>query len=148
MEPPRVDAEMRRLGGVISASGLPRQGVPACSSCHGAQGEGLLPIFPYLAGQQRSYLERQLTKWKAGERGGDPLDVMRRIASALTDEQIRAAAAYFAALPPKPPAGLAEAAIDAPADGWAAGVGAAPGSTPQPLPPYLRPEWRDDRARR
>jgi cytochrome c553 len=147
-QPRRVgEADLRRLGGVISATGLPRQGVPACASCHGARGAGLLPVFPYLAGQQPSYLERQLLKWKAGERGGDPLDVMRRIAGAMTEEQIRAVAAYFASIPVTPPVGLAEAAAEeetlTPPLGGVAGTGAASGvGSPRPLPPYLRPDWR------
>lgn len=98
--PPQSDVEERQLGGAIAATGLHQQDVPACSTCHGANGEGQPPVTPALAGQYAPYLEHQLLLWKRGDRGGDPLDVMSRIASAMTDEQIGAVSLYYATVRP------------------------------------------------
>ena len=39
-----------------------------CSTCHGAQGQSTSPIFPSLAGQNREYLAKQLTDFRAKKR--------------------------------------------------------------------------------
>ncbi|HEV7346215.1 MAG TPA: c-type cytochrome [Devosia sp.] len=98
VEAPEADIEVRQIGGAIAAVGLPRQGVPACSSCHGTQGEGLPPVNPALAGQFAPYLEHQLLLWKNGLREGDPMNVMARIASAMTEEQIEAVSLYYGSI--------------------------------------------------
>lgn len=99
-EPPEVSAQTLQRGGAIAAVGLPERGVPACTGCHGANGVGQPPTYPYLAGQHPAYLEHQLHLWKDGRRGGDPLNVMQDIAERLTDEQIRAVALYFGSIRP------------------------------------------------
>lgn len=88
---------VHRSGGTIVAVGLPEQGVPACSSCHGANGTGMPPVYPRIAGQDEAYLVDQMLSWKQGRRGGDPLDVMRIIAQAMSEEQIADVSAYLAA---------------------------------------------------
>lgn len=95
---PEADVQVLQIGGAIAAVGVPDQGIPACSSCHGAQGEGLPPVNPALAGQFAPYLEHQLLLWKRGLREGDPMDVMERIASAMTPDQIRAVSLYYASI--------------------------------------------------
>jgi cytochrome c553 len=98
----RHDEQLLERGQQIATSGLPDEaGVPACSTCHGDQGLGNAPLYPYLAGQYRPYLEHQVKLFKAGRRGGDPLNVMHAIAARLSDEQIEAVAAYFASLRPQ-----------------------------------------------
>jgi cytochrome c553 len=97
----RHDEQLVDQGEQIATSGLLQDaGVPACSTCHGDRGLGSSPVYPYLAGQYQPYLERQLRLFKAGRRGGDPLNVMHHIASKLADQQIEAAGAYFASLRP------------------------------------------------
>lgn len=78
----------------------------ACSSCHGEQAQGN-PILaaPVLAGQQQSYLIRQLGNFKSGLRGNNPGDSagaqMQAMAATLSDEQsIADLSAYLASLPP------------------------------------------------
>lgn len=95
-----ADARQRQLGGALSAVGMPSRGVTACTSCHGRMGEGVPPSAPALAGQFASYTALQLRLWKQGERRNDPLGVMARIARGMTEEEIDAAAAYFASLDP------------------------------------------------
>lgn len=96
-----ADVRQRQLGGALSAVGVPERGVTACTSCHGRVGEGVAPSVPALAGQFAPYTALQLRLWKRGERRNDPLGVMAQIARGMTDEEIDAAAAYFAALDPK-----------------------------------------------
>ena len=71
--------------------------VPACSSCHGAAGEGNAAAgFPRLAGIGSSYIASQLSAFAAGTR---PDPVMGPIAKALNSDQKQAVSIYYAALP-------------------------------------------------
>jgi cytochrome c553 len=92
------DISIRQRGGAISAVGIPEQGVAACQSCHGENGQGDPPTVPVLAGQYAPYLALQLKRWKEGKRDGDPLNVMRHIAEQMSEEEIAAVAAYFEAV--------------------------------------------------
>lgn len=94
------DPILLQKGGAISAMGLQDKGVAACVNCHGPAGKGLPPSFPYLAGQYGPYIELQFRLWKEGKRNNSPLQVMEHIAKALSDEEIRALAVYFASLRP------------------------------------------------
>jgi cytochrome c553 len=76
-----------------------------CAACHGAQGVAIAPNFPNLAGQSATYLYVQLKEFRQGERN-DP--VMTGQAAALSDDDMRDLASYYASLPPKP-AGRADA---------------------------------------
>lgn len=81
-------------GGSILASRLhemgdPRRGIPACASCHGADGQGNAGN-PPLAGQPEPYLVRQLRDWRDGNRYGDPRGDMTRISKALTPAELAA----------------------------------------------------------
>lgn len=90
-------------GHEIAAHGA-ASGVPACSSCHGAAGEGLAAQqAPRLAGLDAGYLADQLDRFAAGGRKNQ---TMGPLAKALTPDQRRAVADYFAHLPapqPTPP---------------------------------------------
>jgi cytochrome c553 len=101
--PPRSDAdvEVLQIGGTIAAAGIATQGVPACNGCHGPNGIGQPPIYPYLAGQYAPYTEHQLMLWKQGRRDGDPMNIMELIAKAMTPEQIRAVSLYFESVRPR-----------------------------------------------
>ncbi|MGR9099743.1 MAG: c-type cytochrome [Gammaproteobacteria bacterium] len=65
-----------------------------CMGCHGATGGGR-GMFPRLAGQQPSYLAKQLKNFRNKTRPGGP---MRAMAAGLSDETIDALAAYLASL--------------------------------------------------
>ena len=95
-----ADALLLQRGAAISATGLPEKGVAACVNCHGPSGRGLPPSFPYLAGQYAPYVELQFRFWKEGLRRNDPLGVMQHIAKQLSEDEIKAVAAYFASMPP------------------------------------------------
>jgi cytochrome c553 len=70
--------------------------VATCASCHGANGLGvdapLEPKPPILAGQHADYLEQALSAYRNGRRKNL---VMGGMAQSLTDEDIKALAAYF-----------------------------------------------------
>lgn len=90
-------------GRAIATTGLPGQLVPACVECHGPGVGRRNPHYPVLAGQYAAYIVQQLSLFQAGHRGGTPYHhIMHRIAGRLTNEQIRAVAAYFASLPAPP----------------------------------------------
>jgi len=67
----------------------------ACQACHGFDGVAKLPDAPNLAAQPASYLERELRAYRAGTRSNE---VMGVAAKALSDNDIRDLAAYYAAI--------------------------------------------------
>ena len=97
---PAVEPEVLARGRKIAEDGLPEADVQACNLCHGADGAGNAPLFPYLAGQYAPYTELQMQLFKRGVRVNDPVAVMRDIAEDLSDDDIRAVALYFEWLRP------------------------------------------------
>jgi len=69
----------------------------ACGACHLMSGQGH-PESADLAGQPAAYLIRQMAYYKAGTRKDDAR--MGPIAKIMSDEDVRQAAEYFAALKP------------------------------------------------
>lgn len=67
-----------------------------CAACHQLDGIGKADPYPNLAAQKRGYLAKQLRDFRSGRRR-HPL--MNAVARNLSDEQIAAVAAYYAALP-------------------------------------------------
>lgn len=85
-------------GKKIYEGGIEKSDVPACAGCHGpdAKGQGQ---FPRLAGQLSDYIFSKLTNWDK-ERGQKPTNpdnsaIMAPIAHNLTEQQIKAVAAYL-----------------------------------------------------
>lgn len=66
-----------------------------CVACHGANGIGVSPAWPTLAGQHESYLEHALNQYRDGTRK-DP--VMSQMAGTLSDEDVAILSAYYAEL--------------------------------------------------
>ena len=64
-----------------------------CSACHGMDGNSAVPNWPKLAGQHASYLERQISLIKSGDR---QVPEMAGIAASLTEQDIADLAAYYA----------------------------------------------------
>lgn len=86
------------LGEKIYKGGIASLGVPACASCHGANGAGIPVQFPRLAGQHAEYTITQMKAWRSGERANDPAKMMRMVASKLSDADIEAVADYIQGL--------------------------------------------------
>jgi len=79
------------------------RGLAACSQCHAPNGNGIGSAFPGISGQHAAYLKAQLQAWKAGTRANDPLGLMKAAADRLTDAEIDALSAYYAAQPAAAP---------------------------------------------
>lgn len=93
--PVRAPAEPAGPSPVVWTAGAPARGVPACATCHGANGEGVGPGNPALAGQPAAYTIDQLERWKSAERRNDPRNVMRDAVAGLTAAEIAAIAAWL-----------------------------------------------------
>jgi len=65
----------------------------ACAACHGDDGNSPSNLYPKLAGQHATYIEKQLQQFKSGERA-DP--IMMGMAAALSQEDMQDLAAYYA----------------------------------------------------
>ncbi len=91
----QCDAEIGRL----YHEGDAQRGIASCASCHGADGLGVGPGNPPLAGQPAAYLAEQMRAWREGERYGDTNFVMLRIARALDPQELAPLSAYSASLP-------------------------------------------------
>lgn len=70
-----------------------------CAACHGTEGNSPLPANPILAGQHAAYLEAQLVAYKSGARANP---IMAGMAAAITPEDARNVAAWYARQVPKP----------------------------------------------
>lgn len=70
-----------------------------CAACHGADGNSAVPIWPKIAGQHASYLERQLGLIKSGAR---PVPEMAGIVGSLSDQDMADLAAYYSTQTVKP----------------------------------------------
>jgi cytochrome c553 len=82
-------------GRAIFVSGIPDRGVPACSACHGAHGEGMGEI-PRLAGQHADYILKQLLVFRhAGLRPRG--ESMKVISGNLSNQDMRSVAAFLEA---------------------------------------------------
>ena len=104
-----ADTGAGERGAEIAQRGVPANGIPACSSCHGPGSSPRNPRYPNLAGQPAAYLELQLRLFKEGRRGGTSYShLMREVAPRLSERQIRDAAAYYSKLPSEPQARIAE----------------------------------------
>ena len=82
----------------VVAHGNKDAGVRACGSCHLPTGTGH-DESAYVAGLPAAYFIRQMADYKSGERKGS--GIMIAMAKTLTDQEIKAAADYFASLKPR-----------------------------------------------
>jgi cytochrome c553 len=76
-----------------------RPAARACALCHLTNGAGH-PESSSLAGLNAQYFVRQMEEFKAKRRIGIRAAVMNEIAAAISDDEVKAAADYFAALKP------------------------------------------------
>jgi len=91
-----------------------KPGVISCGYCHLPNGQGR-PENAGLAGLPAAYIVQQIADFRGGTRVSSdpklvPPSLMDTIAKAATDEEVKAAADYFAGLAPKPWIRVVEAA--------------------------------------
>jgi len=92
-------ASPNERGRTLFLAGDPDVNVPACTGCHGPEARGNEPAaFPALRGQYAAYLAKALHDFKTGSRYNDRNEMMRSIASRLSDDDITAVAAYLSGL--------------------------------------------------
>ena len=96
------DPKLVALGKRIALKGEWKKNVPACVLCHGPQGRGIPPHFPYIKGQNKGYLLQQLMSFAFLKRADDPQGLMRGISRRLSLQERKAVAEYFASLTPPP----------------------------------------------
>jgi cytochrome c553 len=103
--PPLVQPAMKRPaqqlndGQRIASQGVPARKVPPCMSCHGTELNGREPGIPGLLGLRADYISAQLGAWRFGVRTALAPDCMQVVASALTEAEVGAVAAWLASLP-------------------------------------------------
>ena len=69
-----------------------------CIACHGEDGNGVVPDYPNLAGQNQAYTLHQLRLIKSRER---EIPTMATMLDAMTDQDLKDLAAHYASLPGK-----------------------------------------------
>lgn len=83
-------------GELIYHNGITSKSVTACSACHAKNGFGNNAAkFPVLAGQHSNYIEKTLKEFRSKKRNNDPNNIMRDIASNLTNKEITAISDYI-----------------------------------------------------
>jgi cytochrome c553 len=77
-----------------------------CAACHAADGNSVAPANPKLAGQHAGYLYKQLVNFKpqGGKKAARESALMAGMVANLSDPDMRALAAYYAAQKLKPAA--------------------------------------------
>jgi cytochrome c553 len=97
----KPDAAAAARGAALAMHGAPGRGVPACLSCHSAEGAADLPLIPRLQGQNVIYLRAKLSNYAQPYAANlSALNPMPAIASRLTEQERSDLAAYFAAAAP------------------------------------------------
>jgi cytochrome c553 len=69
--------------------------VEKCQPCHGIDGVALIPEAPNLAGQNRSYLAKQLWAFRSGERSDQK---MSPVSTTLSDQDIIDAIDWYSSI--------------------------------------------------
>ena len=95
-----ADPALVAQGEALFRGGNLEKGMPACIGCHSPDGQGLAAAgFPHLGGQPASYIEKQLTDFREGDRtnDGDSM-IMRGIAAKMSNKDIKALASYIQGL--------------------------------------------------
>ena len=104
MKARHIKAVMLGLTGLMAVTSIQAADIeagkaktPLCIGCHMADGNSVNVIWPRLAGQQASYLVKQLRDFKSGKRS-DP--TMNAMVASLNDEDMVNIAAFFASQKP------------------------------------------------
>ena len=96
-----ADAELAPAGERLYRGGNLEANIAACAACHGPSGSGNPPAsYPALAGQHAEYTVAQLRAYREGSRTTDAQmnQMMRNVAARMTDNEMRAVAAYIQGL--------------------------------------------------
>jgi cytochrome c553 len=103
--------DLRDIEPIHGNAGAGAKKATVCFACHGADGAPIAPIFPRLSGQRIDYLYHRLVSFRHAS-PKDPyysVSPMTAMAAALSDEDMRDLAAYFASQAPRAAAGATAA---------------------------------------
>ncbi|MGH8467042.1 MAG: c-type cytochrome [Pseudomonas sp.] len=95
-----ADPKLVARGEALFRGGDLEKGLPACTGCHSPNGAGIaLAGFPHLGGQHATYVAKQLTDFREGNRTNDgDATTMRTIAAKLSNKDIEALSSYIQGL--------------------------------------------------
>ncbi|MBB2494179.1 c-type cytochrome [Aquipseudomonas ullengensis] len=95
-----ADPKLVDAGEALFRGGKVEQGMPACTGCHSPNGAGNAAAgFPHLGGQHATYVAKQLTDFREGNRSNDgDTMVMRAIAAKLSNKDVAAVSSYIQGL--------------------------------------------------
>lgn len=98
--PPASDQDLDYSDAAVALvrNGDGKRLIAPCASCHGNLGQGQKYDISALAGQRVDYFIQTMRDYADGSRRNDVYSRMRVIAAALTDEEIRELAHYYAKL--------------------------------------------------
>lgn len=88
-----AEAGLVEKGRVLATDGDVQRDLFACDRCHGKEGRG--GDFAVLAGQNPGYMVAQVQALREGKRENDELGIMQAIAKKVTDDDVKAVAAYY-----------------------------------------------------
>jgi cytochrome c553 len=97
--PPDVSDDILARGRALVTRGDAGRNVPACASCHGPSLTGMEPAIPGLLGLRATYISAQLGAWRYGTRTATAPDCMQIVAGHLTEDDVRAVAAWLSSRP-------------------------------------------------
>ena len=86
-------------GEMLVRNGDAARNIPACSGCHGPAFTGQEPGIPGLLGLRATYVSAQLGAWRYGTRTALAPDCMQVIAGHLSEDDVKAVAAWLASHP-------------------------------------------------
>lgn len=99
MEGGSAPEDVIAAGEKLFVAGDESRGIAACAACHGPRGDGMaLAKFPDISGQHAAYTKAQLELFRSGERANDMNNMMRDVASKLTDKDIEILSQYIQGL--------------------------------------------------
>jgi cytochrome c553 len=92
---PVVSGAILARGEMLATKGDPNHEIPACANCHGPSFTGMEPAIPGLLGLRTTYISAQLGAWRYGTRTAAAPDCMQIVAGHLTEDDVKALAAWL-----------------------------------------------------
>ena len=92
------DKSLAAQGEKIYRGGNLETSVPACAGCHSPNGTGIPPSYPRLSGQHSEYIVAQLRAFRTEQRASDPNNVMRMIATRMSEKEMLAVSEFISVL--------------------------------------------------
>src|SRR6202022_4988752 len=96
---PVVSAAVLARGESLAVRGDSSREIPACANCHGPSFTGMEPAIPGLLGLRTNYISAQLGAWRYGTRTATVPDCMQIVAGHLTEDDVKALAAWLSSRP-------------------------------------------------